>query len=426
MSWELKCRSLAVIGPAMFMFVACAEAERPRSAGFTQRDSAGVVISANSTPVTALKPVFTIDSAPRLRIGVEAGEEQLQFSEITGVARLEDGRIAVANGRPLEVRIFSPEGKFLRTVGSRGQGPGEFESLGAIAAGHGDTVFVVDDRHTRILRYTVSGGFVGMTSMSRDSIQRRMAPMSWTEGMREPLLNGSVVLAAQPPTDGPLDGSQFPTGELFRRQRKAVWISADYSRSIVLGDIWGIQQMFIDVGGGRREAVIPQSSRWQQTIVGGRLTRLCTAGNEAPEALCIDQHGSHTIIRWAQDDVATTQQEIDEWREGMRADAQRTPRPGAAQNVERILAGIIIPPTKPPVYGLFIDSDSRVFVSSPDLTGPPGWIRMRVFSADGELLGVADIPPMTRPFDLGRDHLVGSWRNDDEVEFVVVHNVRRP
>ena len=72
-----------------------------------------------------------------------------------------------------------------------------------------------------------------------------------------------------------------------------------------------------------------------------------------------------------------------------------------------------------------VADDGRVLVSGPDLRSPPGRQRMRVFSPEGELLGVADLPPVAI-HELGENHLLGVWRNDDGVEFVVLHDVRRP
>ena len=312
---------------SLVLVAACASADRATTDGFTSTDSAGFTIATNTMSGTALKSVFAVDSAPRLRIGVEAGEEPLQFDQITGVARLDGGRIAVANGRPAEVRIFSPAGEFLSAVGSAGQGPGEFQRLSAVIAGSGDTVFAVDPMYMRIHRYTIGGGHVGTTTASLDSILRAIAPMSLAEGMTEPLRNGSVVVEGQPPTDGPLDGSQFPTGELFRRREKAVWISADYSRSVVFGDVLGIQQMFIDMGGGRRSAEIPPSSRRQQTSIGARGTKLCTAANETPEIRCVAQDGRVTIIRWTQQSVPTSRETIDAWKTRVRVVPGARPHP---------------------------------------------------------------------------------------------------
>ena len=415
--------SMTVRSFAVLMLAACSATERGTMPGFTRTDSAGFMIATNTAPVTALEPVLAADSTPRLRIGVEAGEEPLQFNGIRGVVTLDDGRIAVANGRPVEIRVFSPTGVFLTKLGASGRGPGEFQALSSLIPGGGDTVLAVNMPYFQLLRFSMSGGYLGMSAPPRDTIAARMGRMRRVEGVSQFFRNGSMVVAARPDTAGPTDGSQYPTGELFRSQSTPIWIGADGAQTAVLGTFGEIQQMFIDIGAGRRDATIPPSARLPRRAMGGRGTRLCIAGNDGPEIRCLDQDGKRLIIRWTQDSVPTSPEMVERWRESVRADAARSRLPDAAQIAERIISGIIIPSTVPPVSALIVDADGRVLVGGPDLAAPDGWRRMRVFSADGELIGVADLPAIAA-HELGRDSLLGVWRNEDGVEFVVVHNVR--
>jgi hypothetical protein len=55
-----------------------------------------------------------------------------------------DGSLLVSDGPPIGVKLFGPDGTYLRTIGHEGDGPGEFRS--AYAAWLGDTVFVQDTR----------------------------------------------------------------------------------------------------------------------------------------------------------------------------------------------------------------------------------------------------------------------------------------
>lgn len=89
------------------------------------RDSGGIRIvsyARNDAP----KQHWTLDSKPLLEIGGVADEGPTSFARIVGAARLSDGRIAVANAQPSEIRMFSASGAFLRSLGRNGEGPGEF------------------------------------------------------------------------------------------------------------------------------------------------------------------------------------------------------------------------------------------------------------------------------------------------------------
>jgi hypothetical protein len=393
-------------------------------AALTIADSAGITIATNAADAAALRPVFSVHSEPRLRIGVQDGAQELMFSRIRGVVRLDDGRIAVANGQPVEIRVFKPRGEFATRLGGQGAGPGEFQSLSRLFAGAGDTLLAVNMPRFQLLRFSVASGYVGMSAIQRDSIDAHLLSMTAAEGTAEYLRDGSFVIAATSPSNGPSDGSQFPTGELFRRQTTEVWVSGDRSRSLVLGTIGDIQQMFIDIGGGRRTAEIPPSSRWGKHAIDARATRYCSAGNEIPEVRCIDDRGRRLIIRWAQADVPTPAEEIERWRAGVRAGAARPGSGTSAQVAERIISAMIIPPTRPPIGTVVIDSEGRILVSGPDLVAPEGGSRYRVFSPRGELLGFADLPRIGLA-QMGPDYLLGVTRNDDGVEFVVMHDVTR-
>lgn len=56
--------------------------------------------------------------------------------------RLPDGRVIVANGKPMELRVYSAKGALLTRIGRKGQGPGEFSGALDLIAASGDSVVV--------------------------------------------------------------------------------------------------------------------------------------------------------------------------------------------------------------------------------------------------------------------------------------------
>jgi hypothetical protein len=87
-----------------------------------------------------------------LDIGAAEGEPAYEFSRITSIAVGKDGTIYVVNGASASIRAFTPQGKFLRELGRRGNGPGEFQSPGALRV-MGDTLHLHDGmlRRTSLL-----------------------------------------------------------------------------------------------------------------------------------------------------------------------------------------------------------------------------------------------------------------------------------
>jgi hypothetical protein len=117
----------------------------------TVRDSAGIEIVENfGAPLWPDGPgwEFTED----LRIGALDGPPEYQFGRISGLQVLSDGRIVVVDAMAHNVRFFSPDGKHIRTVLRKGQGPGELGSGGQnwSLKGAGDTVLVSDGGAGRV------------------------------------------------------------------------------------------------------------------------------------------------------------------------------------------------------------------------------------------------------------------------------------
>jgi len=67
----------------------------------------------------------TLDLAEDLSIGEDKGRPESIFSRIGGLAVDEPGNIYAVDSREAVVRVFDEEGGYVRTIGRRGQGPGE-------------------------------------------------------------------------------------------------------------------------------------------------------------------------------------------------------------------------------------------------------------------------------------------------------------
>ena len=86
-----------------------------------------------------------------IRIASNDAVPGMALTTISDLAVMPDGRMVTAHGREAVVRIFAPDGRLLRTIGRRGDGPGEFRNpyvVGYI----GDTIWVHDSRRRRYIR----------------------------------------------------------------------------------------------------------------------------------------------------------------------------------------------------------------------------------------------------------------------------------
>jgi hypothetical protein len=122
-----------------------------------RRDSAGAQIVTYRGSLQDLPVAFRIAETPTLDLGGRredaAAELDTHYLEQTA-ARLSDGRYVVKD-RDV-IRVFGSDGKYLSSIGRRGEGPGEFQYLRGVCVGSGDTILAYGDRPVAAV-FTPSG-----------------------------------------------------------------------------------------------------------------------------------------------------------------------------------------------------------------------------------------------------------------------------
>lgn len=97
---------------------------------------------------------------PVYAVGALDGAAWETFGEIAGVAFDGVGNLHVLDRQAGHVVVVSPEGGFLRRVGSPGEGPGEFRRPVAMAVDRAGEVTVFDGGHMALLVFGSDGGFL--------------------------------------------------------------------------------------------------------------------------------------------------------------------------------------------------------------------------------------------------------------------------
>jgi len=109
----------------------------------------GVTIVHNSSLHLADTLAWRIDATPAVSIGVVEGPEEYMIGRLAGLLRRADGDILIADGLANEVRLFDGEGRFLRSVGRTGDGPGEYGGIANLFPAGGDSLVVTDRENSR-------------------------------------------------------------------------------------------------------------------------------------------------------------------------------------------------------------------------------------------------------------------------------------
>jgi len=83
-------------------------------------------------------------------IGGLDAEENLSFNEPNDIVRDSAGNLYILDSGNCRIQKLDPEGKFIKTIGRKGQGPGEFQAASSMDIDEQNNLFVFDVRSWRI------------------------------------------------------------------------------------------------------------------------------------------------------------------------------------------------------------------------------------------------------------------------------------
>lgn len=90
------------------------------------------------------------------RIGIESGDENYMFSDITAIQVDSEEDIIVMDGKEGCIKVFDKKGKFIRRFGKKGQGPGEIQSFRGMSLS-GDLITINDISNSRFSYFNKMG-----------------------------------------------------------------------------------------------------------------------------------------------------------------------------------------------------------------------------------------------------------------------------
>ena len=181
--------------------IACDGAAPAGSWAGSITDSAGISIVTSRGPgIWAESEQWLVE--PDLRIGEFGGDPRYQFGQIGSLALNGVGNILVVDRQAREVREFTAQGEYVRTIGSPGQGPGQFErGVTDIFLTKGDTLLVPDVRNRRVHRFAPDGSLLDAVSL--DIGKYRVLRSRWSAVRAEGVMQ--VRPAASESEDQPND-----------------------------------------------------------------------------------------------------------------------------------------------------------------------------------------------------------------------------
>jgi hypothetical protein len=156
------CRLRAGIGlPVLLcalLLPACAKRER----GFVTEIVDGVRVVRNLAGKPGRGP-RKLRATEDLALGEGSSTVQALFYAPQAIDAVPDGDMYVLDGRDALIRQFNQSGSLVRSIGRKGQGPGEFEAPAAMTIRPDGTVIVVDSSQMRLTLLTPEGEFMRST-----------------------------------------------------------------------------------------------------------------------------------------------------------------------------------------------------------------------------------------------------------------------
>ena len=139
--------------------IACGDQSGPRgTAPATTIDTIGDTIRVRTGPGAA--PVLHLE--PEVRIGTIDGDAAYQLGRVSAIVEGPAGGIYIWDERFSELRLYDSAGAFVRRLGGKGQGPGEYVSAAGIASAPDAGVALWDPQTGRFTVFE-SGGAVRTT-----------------------------------------------------------------------------------------------------------------------------------------------------------------------------------------------------------------------------------------------------------------------
>lgn len=414
------CVALSCLGPGL---VACGSADAPPSGWTPQvQDSAGVRIVEIPLSAPGAGHAWTVGETPRTRIGAATGAEAELLANVRHGTVLSDGRIVIANGQPIEARVFGPDGRHLTTFGRMGEGPGEFgvNGISGLHALGGDTL-AVENGGRGVHFFSPDGALLLSIPGPAQAGVGSSETASW--------LGGGSYLVTQPgssPSAGPPASGVYapPT-------RYVVWSEETGPRT--LGTFDGVVQ-FRPAGGPPGTPNIALPSPFGRRVVHAAGTERFYAGDMAGYVIsAFTYDGQLTrIVRRAYEPIPVSEAERVAARERARAGPLfRIPALPAAmiEQLERQLEAMPLPETFPAFDELLEDRSGHLWVRrvhpEAGADAQPVAQHWEVFGPDGVLQATVEVPPVARVLEIGEDYILAVSRGAYDVESVELYELRR-
>jgi hypothetical protein len=163
MKSRTKVLSIVIFLSVLIILVSCQKQKTEWKGTIEEVD--GVTVIKNPKEPMYGEDVFSLEE--ELSIGEAEGREEYLFYQIRGIAVDEDERIYVLDSREAHIKVFHKTGDYLKTMGRKGQGPGEMQMPIYVQITSKDEVMVHDTMAQRLSFFSLDGKYLRQKSTAK-------------------------------------------------------------------------------------------------------------------------------------------------------------------------------------------------------------------------------------------------------------------
>lgn len=420
-------RGTATLLLAVLPAISCSQGSE---SGTHDHDADGAEARNNPEAVQLPPPadtIWRIKPEPALVLGQFEELEHQQFYQIRGAVRLSTGVVVVLDGASREMRAFSPDGAHLWTAGGPGDGPGELRNPVHLEKLPGD-ILQVQDGVARI-RYGPDGSVVAHEQLAVADLLEFGQYYAWECPL--PSFVGDHVLAC---SGSGFDAAQFPR-EAGPWRGEAELALLPWSLDSIAGlgtflveEAWALRpeqplvipEGIVVTGGSGLELAFPPMSRKGFFAVGGWPRKLVVAESRGDFVHAFDLAADGALPR-----VTIPIRNVrrpppaDELAAAWEAASTRS-----RDSPEYLREHLPAPDSIPNVDDLLVDDEGMVWVGS--YRADPSAPRLyHVYDTEGRFMARVAIPADLDVLEIGAGHVLGTTRDELDVERVVLLELTR-
>lgn len=320
-----------------------------------------------------------------------------ELGEVTSLAIADDGTIYAMQKKPATVLVFGPDGKFLRTIGREGDGPGELRS-GVIGV-RGDLLMVQDWSARRFSIFRTNGTHVitrpSLCCMQTSALHVDGKGRAWVQGMLRGGARGYLRIDAAGQILDTLTVPENRLGKTWEADARNASPPTTYTLTVP-GHPYEVSAL-------RYDGLMVMGRSDSMRFVVSRTGRDTVRAFEGPTKR-----------------LPVTAAEKAKWIEGM---VEGLPSTALQQALRKVARASDIPDRSNAWNGMMIDQMDRTWVGLPVAVG--GAAQYGVFDPAGKYLGEVAFPASrpARLWVMGRDRMAAVEESDDGLPQIRVYKL---